>query len=408
MPFLSASFSTGTTRPLGVSAAKPMWKYCFSTSVSPSKLLLNCGNFFNADTHALMRNASIVTFVPDFSFSLFNCRRKASKSVMSASSCDVTAGIITALRSKFAPLIFWIRPSSLRSIAPNLAKSTFGHGINPNPAPSFPLPALALTAAAVAAAIAWVCAVPAITDLVKFCTSSCVIRPLCPVPLTSVSGTPSSRANLRTEGEACGNFAGFGFVGDAGNAVAVGAETAGVAGAATELEAANADAAGATAGIAPTDSTSKTTEPSLTRSPIWTFISFTTPAWLLGISMLALSLSTVIRLCSTAMVSPTLTNNSITATSLKSPISGTRTSTTEVADVAATGAGAATELGATDADTAGATAGIAPTAPTASNINTSEPSLTRSPSWTFISLITPAWLLGISIEALSLSTVIRL
>ena len=26
MPFLSASLITGTTRPLGVSAAKPMWK----------------------------------------------------------------------------------------------------------------------------------------------------------------------------------------------------------------------------------------------------------------------------------------------------------------------------------------------------------------------------------------------
>ena len=27
-PFLSASLITGTTRPFGVSAAKPMWKYC--------------------------------------------------------------------------------------------------------------------------------------------------------------------------------------------------------------------------------------------------------------------------------------------------------------------------------------------------------------------------------------------
>jgi len=30
-PFLSASLITGTIRPFGVSAAKPMWKYCFST-----------------------------------------------------------------------------------------------------------------------------------------------------------------------------------------------------------------------------------------------------------------------------------------------------------------------------------------------------------------------------------------
>eukprot|EP01034_Spumella_vulgaris_P016563 gene16562-21150_t len=31
------------------------------------------------------------------------------------------------------------------------------------------------------------------------------MRPLGPEPLSSSSGTPSSRANLRTEGDACGN-----------------------------------------------------------------------------------------------------------------------------------------------------------------------------------------------------------
>ena len=45
---------------------------------------------------------------------------------------------------------------------------------------------------------------PFITALVKACTSSCVMRPFGPEPFTSSSGTPSSRANLRTEGEACG------------------------------------------------------------------------------------------------------------------------------------------------------------------------------------------------------------
>ena len=52
----------------------------------------------------------------------------------------------------------------------------------------------------------------------------------------------------------------------------------------------------------------------------------TTPACDDGISIDALSLSIVIRLCSTAMVSPGLTSTSMTATSLKSPMSGTRTS----------------------------------------------------------------------------------
>ena len=50
-----------------------------------------------------------------------------------------------------------------------------------------------------------VCTAPAITPLTKPCTSSCVMRPFGPLPLTSASGTPSSRANLRTDGEACGS-----------------------------------------------------------------------------------------------------------------------------------------------------------------------------------------------------------
>ena len=47
-PFWSASFSTGTTRPFGVSAAKPMWKYCLRTRLSPSSDALKSGNFFSA------------------------------------------------------------------------------------------------------------------------------------------------------------------------------------------------------------------------------------------------------------------------------------------------------------------------------------------------------------------------
>ena len=49
-PFLSASLITGTTRPFGVSAAKPMWKYFFSTRWSPSRLALKSGNFCSAAT----------------------------------------------------------------------------------------------------------------------------------------------------------------------------------------------------------------------------------------------------------------------------------------------------------------------------------------------------------------------
>ena len=66
----------------------------------------------------------------------------------------------------------------------------------------------------------------------------------------------------------------------------------------------------------------------LTVSPTFTRSSLTTPAADDGISIDALSLSTVIRLCSAATVSPGLTSTSMTPTSLKSPMSGTLTSIT--------------------------------------------------------------------------------
>jgi hypothetical protein len=65
------------------------------------------------------------------------------------------------------------------------------------------------------------------------------------------------------------------------------------------------------------------TEPLATLSPTLTRSSFTTPAADDGISIDALSLSTVIRLCSTLTVSPGLTSTSMTPTSSKSPMSGT-------------------------------------------------------------------------------------
>ena len=201
---------------------------------------------------------------------------------MSASSWLVTAGIMIALRSKLAPLIFLIRPISLRSIGPNLAKSTFGQGIKPNSEPPPPAGALA------ACALVWVA--PAMTALVKVCTSPWVIRPLGPWPLTSSKGTPSSRANLRTEGDACGKPK----VGAPG-ACAGAAKTA----TATVAIAAGAATAGAEAtAVAATGATATATEPSkiANKSPMLT-------------------------------VSPTLTINSMTVTSSKSPMSGTCTST---------------------------------------------------------------------------------
>ena len=267
-----------------------------------------------------------------------------------------------ALRSRLAPLIFLMRLSSLRSMGPNLAKSTLGQGIRPSPAPS-PPPVAGLFCAAAAR----VCTAPLITERVKPCTSASVMRPLSPLPLTSFRGTPNSRANLRTEGDACGRPTGAAPGACAGTAkagagaAAAGAEAAGAA--ATGAATATAGAAtGAAAAPPATPSRITTRSPMFTVSPSLTLISLTTPAVLDGISIDALSDSTVTRLCSTLTVSPTLTSSSMTVTSLKSPMSGIRTSTGPLVDAAtgaATGAGVgagATEAVAGCAATTGATA----------------------------------------------------
>ena len=82
-------------------------------------------------------------------------------------------------------------------------------------------------------------------------------------------------------------------------------------------DAAGAGAAAGAAAVAPTASTTAITEPCLTLSPSATLSSLTTPAWLEGISMEALSDSTVISDCSALTVSPTFTSNSMTPTSSK-------------------------------------------------------------------------------------------
>ncbi len=64
-------------------------------------------------------------------------------------------------------------------------------------------------------------------------------------------------------------------------------------------------------------------EPSDTLSPNFTFISFTTPATVVGTSIVALSDSNTINDCSAFNVSPGLTSTSMISMSLKSPMSGT-------------------------------------------------------------------------------------
>ena len=76
----------------------------------------------------------------------------------------------------------------------------------------------------------------------------------------------------------------------------------------------------------PLPSSTAIRSPTLTLSPSLTLSSLITPAADDGISIEALSDSTVISDCSALTVSPGLTSSSMTATSLKSPMSGTRIS----------------------------------------------------------------------------------
>ncbi len=112
--------------------------------------------------------------------------------------------------------------------------------------------------------------------------------------------------------------------------------------------------------------------------------------------MEALSDSSVTSGCSGAMLSPGLTMISMIGTSLKSPMSGTRTSATPAGALVAAGG----------ADTAGFTGSLATPAPSTSSIRMGVPSLTLSPILTASDLTTPAVGEGTSMEALSDSSVI--
>ena len=83
---------------------------------------------------------------------------------------------------------------------------------------------------------------------------------------------------------------------------------------------------GGASDLALSASSSRIGEPCETLSPTLRRISFTTPAFGDGISMVALSDSSVISDCSLAIASPGLTRTSMTSISLKSPMSGTLTS----------------------------------------------------------------------------------
>src|SRR5262245_51172748 len=322
---------------------------------------------------------------------------------MSASSWLVTCGIITQLRCRAGPEIFLIRGSCTVSTGPNFAKSTSGHGTRPRPAP-----------AAGAAAGA---GPRAITPFTNACTSDVRMRFFGPLPRTFERSMPSSRANFRTEGLACG----LAPEGSAGASIATGGGARDGAGAGAGASAFGAGAAAAGAGAAgraaaapPGPSRIRIGEPCATLSPILSRISFTLPAAGDGTSIVALSLSTVTSDCSTATASPGFTRISITSTLLKSPMSGTSTCCVPPPPAAGAAGGALAAGGGAAGALAGAAAGAVAAAGAAAALPASPASSTRiglpsdtlSPILTRTSLTTPADGDGISIVALSDSSVI--
>ena len=252
---------------------------------------------------------------------------------MSASSNCVTCGIITQLRARLAPEIFLIRDSGCDSTGPNFAKSTFGHGRRSRPAAAAPRRCRGA---------------PLMTPFTKPCTSSCRMRAVrSGACAPSTRSTPSSRANLRTEGDACAavNATSSHRPRDArsrdageGRRRAGGALASAACGGRCEAAGACAAGGGAgggaggaargrlcRAGVAPPRAMS-TRLPSLTLSPTLTFISFTTPATGAGTSIVALSDSSVTSASSALTCRPAFTSTSMTGMSLKSPMSGTLTS----------------------------------------------------------------------------------
>src|SRR5438270_6153603 len=189
------------------------------------------------------------------------------------------------------------------------------------------------------------------------------MRPLKPWPVTRARSTPSSRANLRTEGPACARENPGSSIGAkslrsvvataaaraapasgalARSGAAAGETPRGVGGGAAALREGGAVAGGAVAGGAvaggtvasgaaagaePLARTVAMRSPVLTLPPLLVWSFSTTPTAVEGTSMVALSDSSVTSGESMTTVSPGFTRTSMTATSLKLPMSGTRTST---------------------------------------------------------------------------------
>src|SRR3569623_1467745 len=244
-----------------------------------------------------MMKGSIVSLTPPSSDAAL---RKASTSVISASSFWVTCGMLTQERCRCAADILRMRDRGLVSISPNLEKSTAGIG-------GIPLPPVAAAGAAGALS----------ERFTNACSSSITMRPRGPLPLTLARSTPSWRANLRVAGPAYTTTPGAVAEGAGSGATSVTGTAA--AGVFASVFGGGVDVAvGTSTGAAtpPVVSSSQTSSPCDTLSLALSLKRRTTPAAGDGTSIVALSLSSTISGASFPTLSPSLTSTSITGTSL--------------------------------------------------------------------------------------------
>ncbi len=261
------------------------------------------------------------------------------------------------------------------------------------------------------------CALPprASAPLTNALTSALVMRFLREVPVTFAKSTPNSRARRRTDGLACDGpefvcaacCTGVSFVGVWGVGT-VGADVGAALGAAVTVSVAGVvTALGDAVTVSDVLFNTTMTSPSLTRSPTDTEIDLMVPACELGTSIDALSDSTVINGWSASTLSPMLTSNSMTSTSFAPPRSGIIISNSAgvawVASVGATFAGSEGGVSMVLAVFSGEL--FASGLPDI--LNTTSPSETLSPTWMTISSMVPDDGAGMSIDALSDSTVIN-
>ena len=262
-----------------------------------------------------------------------------------------------------------MRPSSLRSTGPNFAKSTLGQGRRSMPPTPPPLAAAACGLRRRRSALG--------EGLDVFAQNAAVIAralDLAEIDAQFARQLAHGRAGIG-EREAS-------FVEGADHRRSSGGGRRG-------RRRRHAERMSACKGAAPVAS-DRMIEPSLTLSPVLTLISRTVPESGAGTSIVALSDSSAISGSSAFTLSPALTKISMTGTSLKSPISGTRTSATPAG--ALTGDGGALTTGRASACSARRRPRTA---------RSPLPSLTLSPTFTTTDFTTPSRGDGTSMVALS-------